>query len=83
MQSRTPFPRPFPKGVVRDLLGLVRALYRAEAGKQPVNRGRVEQLRQVGELYREALDMGTRFDHDTTAGSGRPGEGGAGYDPAR
>lgn len=68
MQSRTPFPRPFPRAVVRDLLGIVRVLYRAEASKVPVDRGRVEQLRQMGELYRLALEMGTKYEPDTMAG---------------
>lgn len=68
MQSRTPFPRPFPRAVVRDLLGIVRTLYRAEASKAPVARARVEQLRQIGELYRLALEMGTKYEPDTMAG---------------
>ena len=68
LQSRTPFPRPFPRVVVRDLLGIVRALYRGEVARVPVDSARVEQLRQIGELYRLALEMGTKYEPDTMAG---------------
>jgi hypothetical protein len=45
-----------PRGPVRDLLGITRALYRAElaAGGDPV---RLQQLVDVGGLLRRALDL--------------------------
>lgn len=59
---------PFPRELVRDLLGITRALFRAERVKPNPDAARVERLRQIGELYREALDMGTRYASDTMAG---------------
>jgi hypothetical protein len=47
-------PLPFPREVVMDLLGIARALYRSEVAKTPVHRGRVEQVTQIGMLYKEA-----------------------------
>jgi hypothetical protein len=61
-------PRPFPREVVRDLLGITRALFRAERAKPNPDVTRVERLRQIGELYREAMDMGTRYGANTMAG---------------
>jgi hypothetical protein len=58
-------PLPFPREVVRDLLGITRALFRAERAKPAPEVARVERLRQIGQLYREALDMGTRYGPDT------------------
>lgn len=45
-----------PRGVVRDLLGITRALYRAElaAGGNPV---RLQLLADVGKMLRSALDL--------------------------
>jgi hypothetical protein len=59
---------PFPREVVRDLLGIARALYRSEVAKAPVERARIEQLTQIGLLYKEALNLGTRYAPDTIAG---------------
>jgi hypothetical protein len=66
--ARTMLPRPFPRAVVRDLLGIVRALYRAELARETVDRTRVERLRQIGLLFREALDMGIKYEPDTIGG---------------
>lgn len=55
----------------------MRVLYRG--GEQDSGRrARVEQLRQVGGLYRLALEMGTRYEPDTMAGAGRRRESGVG-----
>jgi hypothetical protein len=61
-------PLPFPREVVRDLLGMARALYRSEVAKTLVGRGRVEQLLQICLLYKKALDLGTHYAPDTIAG---------------
>lgn len=61
-------PLPFPREVVRDLLGIARALYRSEVAKTPIDRGRVEQVTQIGLLYKDALALGTRYEPDTIAG---------------
>lgn len=58
-------PLPFAREVVRDLLGITRALFRAECAKANPDAARVERLRQIGMLYREALDMGTRCEPDS------------------
>jgi len=52
-----------PRGLVRDLLGITRALYRAElaAGGDPV---RLQQLADVGGMLREALEL-SRGEPDT------------------
>jgi hypothetical protein len=61
-------PLPFPRDVVRDLLGITRALFRAERAKPNPDAARVERLRQIGLLYRAAMDLGTRYEPDTIAG---------------
>jgi hypothetical protein len=61
-------PLPFPREVVRDLLGITRALFRAERSKPNPDAARVERLHQIGLLYREAMDLGTRYAPDTIAG---------------
>lgn len=61
-------PLPFPREVVRDLLGITRALFRAERTKPSPDGASLERLRQIGLLYREALDLGTRYAPDTMAG---------------
>jgi hypothetical protein len=52
-----------PRGVVRDLLGITRALYRAElaAGGNPV---RLQALVDVGRMLRTALEL-SRTEPDT------------------
>jgi hypothetical protein len=66
--ARTTLPLPFPREVVRDLLGIAPALYRSEIAKTPVDRVSIEQLTQIGLLYKEALNLGTRYAPDTIAG---------------
>ena len=57
--------RPFPKTAVRDLLGLVRLLYRAEqAVDVPESYGRLGRLEEAGRAFREALEL---------AGKNQPG----------
>lgn len=56
---------PFPKEAVRDLLGITRALYRAEVARDPSRAGRLERLLEIGKQYRLALDMGTKCGPDT------------------
>jgi hypothetical protein len=64
-----PFPRfPFPREAVRDLLGITRALYRSERAKPSPDPSRLARLEQIGRDYRQALDMGTRYEPDTLAG---------------
>jgi hypothetical protein len=53
---------------VRDLLGITRALYRAELSKPIADRARIERLLQIGQQYRQALQMGARYAPDTMAG---------------
>lgn len=52
-----------PRGVVRDLLGITRALYRAElaAGGNPV---RLQALVDIGRMLRTALEL-SRVEPDT------------------
>jgi hypothetical protein len=50
--------KPFPTAVVRDLLGIVRALYRAERGASSPDRRTLEALEQMGQEFRMALDLG-------------------------
>ena len=58
--SRTPLPRE----TVRDLLGIARALYRAElaAGGNPV---RLQELVEIGKLLADALELSARTEPDT------------------
>lgn len=57
MSSRKP--RALPRGVVRDLLGITRALYRAELALPPprADRRRLEQLEEAGRMFRRALAL--------------------------
>jgi hypothetical protein len=47
-----------PLEVVRDLLGITRALYRSERAKPAPDARTVEALRTVGEKLRRALELG-------------------------
>jgi hypothetical protein len=50
--------RPFPNKLVRDLLGLVRLLYRAEQNvDMPESYGRLGRLEEAGRALREALEL--------------------------
>lgn len=53
---------PFPRETVRDLLGITRALYRAELAARPphADRRRVEHLEAIGKQLRLALDLSGR-----------------------
>jgi hypothetical protein len=49
---------PFPREIVRDLLGITRAIYRAEiAADLPLAETRCSQLAEVGKQYRLALEL--------------------------
>jgi hypothetical protein len=49
---------PFPFAVVRDLLGITRALYRAERdADSPDSHERLRALVEAGKAYRQALDL--------------------------
>jgi hypothetical protein len=50
---------PLPRGVVRDLLGITRALYRAELALPPPrsDRLRLDRLEEIGKYFRRALDL--------------------------
>ncbi len=66
MCRRTPT-APFPQATVRDLLGITRALYRAELAAIPLRlRGeRINRLEAIGKTLREALDLATRCERGT------------------
>jgi len=61
---------PFPTEAVRDLLGITRALYRAELALPPpkADKARVDRLEKIGKQYRQALDLGTKCEPDTMGG---------------
>lgn len=59
---------PFPREAVRDLLGITRALYRAERAVERPDPRRLETLTEIGKQYRLALDLGNRCDPDTIGG---------------
>ncbi len=61
-------PIPFPKDAVRDLLGITRALFRAERAKPTPDPSRLARLQDVGTRYREALELGARCASDTMGG---------------
>jgi hypothetical protein len=65
--ARTTLPLPFPREVVRDLLGITRALYRAEKAKPNLDAARLEQLLEIGKQFRLALDL-SNYDADTMGG---------------
>lgn len=50
--------RALPLTVIRDLLGLARALYRAEHAKLEPDAGVLESLKTIGEHLNLALDLG-------------------------
>jgi hypothetical protein len=61
-------PIPFPRDAVRDLLGITRALFRAERSKPTPDPSRLARLQDAGTRYREALDMGSKYASDTMGG---------------
>lgn len=50
---------PLPRGVVRDLLGITRALYRAERARKPdaMQPNRLARLVEIGTMLRRALQL--------------------------
>lgn len=48
---------PFPRDAVRDLLGVVRALYRAEKAATHPSPVKLQRLREAGVHLREALEL--------------------------
>ncbi len=50
--------RPFPLDVVRDLLGIARALYRATREATPEDARALSALEEIGRELRLALDLG-------------------------
>lgn len=50
--------KPFPAALVRDLLGIVRAMYRAELSMPARDTRTLEALQQIGQELRMALDLG-------------------------
>lgn len=60
-------PLPFPREVVRDLLGITRALYRAEKARSNLDAARLECLLEIGKQFRLALDL-SKYDPDTMGG---------------
>ena len=59
---------PFPREAVRDLLGITRALYRAERAKVSPDPSRMARLLEIGKQYRLGLDLGVKYEPDTMAG---------------
>jgi hypothetical protein len=57
---------PLPRGVVRDLLGITRALYRAELTGAPdaLQRARLARLEEIGKMFRSALEL-SKVEPDT------------------
>jgi len=64
----TMLPRSFSKEVVRDLLGITRALFRAERAKPSPDASRLARLQDIGKRYRRALDMSGKYPPDTLGG---------------
>jgi hypothetical protein len=60
-------PLPFPREIVRDLLGITRALYRAELAKPRPDPSRRARLEEIGKQYRHALELG-KYEPDTMGG---------------
>ena len=58
---------PFPVEAVRDLLGITRALYRAELKAPPprADKLRRERLEQIGKNYRLALELAAKCEAGT------------------
>lgn len=58
---------PFPREVVRDLLGITRVLYRAELKMPPprADRRRRERLEEIGKHFRLALELAAKCDQGT------------------
>jgi hypothetical protein len=56
-----------PHATVRDLLGITRALYRAELAAPPPrsDRRRLDRLEEIGKHFRLALDLAARSPPDT------------------
>jgi hypothetical protein len=56
-----------PRETVRDLLGITRALYRAELALPPprADRLRIEQLEDIGKKLRLALELSAQTEPDT------------------
>jgi len=61
---------PFPREAVRDLLGITRALYRAELALAEEQRepARLVRLVEIGKQYRLALELGNKCNPDTIGG---------------
>jgi hypothetical protein len=57
---------PLPRAVVRDLLGIARALYRAElaGAADALQRARLARLEEIGHMLRQALEL-SRVEPDT------------------
>jgi len=53
---------PFPRETVRDLLGLVRSLYRGELAAPPprADKRKVEQLEKIGKRFRLSLELAAK-----------------------
>lgn len=66
--SPTMLPRSFPREVVRDLLGITRALFRAERSKSSPDPSALARLEDIGRRYRRALDMAGKHPPDTMGG---------------
>lgn len=59
---------PFPREAVRDLLGVTRALYRAEQASPSADACRLEKLTEIGKQYRLALELGVKCEPDSIGG---------------
>jgi hypothetical protein len=58
-------PLPYPREVVRDLLGITRALYRAERLRAMPDPLRLARFEEADRQYRESLEAGMKYGADT------------------
>lgn len=60
-------PCPLPRELVRDLLGITRALYRATLAEDPTNAQLLQALTSIGKTYRRSLQTCLRCGPETIA----------------
>jgi hypothetical protein len=60
-------PYPLPRELVRDLLGITRALYRATKAEDPNNAELLLEFERIGKMYRRSLQTCLRHGPETIA----------------
>lgn len=58
----------FFREAVRDLLGITRALYRAELAMRRADKARLDKLEEIGKQYKLALELSSKCPPDTMGG---------------